>query len=98
VRAGVTRQAAGQLLAEIESRGYVALSPDPDDARATLVTFSARGRKLLATVLELVEEFEGGIERSLPRGDFQTILQGLARIADDLDPGGALGHGDRTPD
>src|SRR5262245_53192765 len=68
VRAGVTRQAAGQLLREIERRGYVERRAAPDDARATTVHFTARGRRLLATVFELVEEIEGDFAAGLEPG------------------------------
>src|SRR5438045_2492037 len=57
-RAGMTRQGAGQLLVEIERAGYVERKPAPDDARATVVHFTPRGRRLLATIFELVDEIE----------------------------------------
>ena len=37
---GVSRQAMSQTLAEMEDRGLVIVSPDPDDKRARLVSFS----------------------------------------------------------
>src|SRR5262245_51503913 len=37
-RAGITKQSMGQLVAELEERGYVARTTDPADRRATLVT------------------------------------------------------------
>ena len=68
MRAGVTRQAAGQLLREIERCGYVERRVSPDDARATMICFTGRGKRLLATVLELVEEIEGEFAATLKRG------------------------------
>jgi DNA-binding MarR family transcriptional regulator len=94
MRAGVTRQAAGQLLREIEKCGYVERRTAPDDARATSVHFTARGRRLLATVLELVEQIEGDFSASLKPGEFDRVRDGLYSIADRIDPGGALGTGD----
>ena len=94
VRAGVTRQAAGQLLREIERCGYVERRAAPDDARATMICFTGRGQRLLATVLELVEEIEGEFAATLKRGDFERLRDGLLRIADRIDPGGRLGEGD----
>lgn len=93
-RAGVTRQAAGQLLREIERCGYVELKAAADDARATTVHFTARGRRLLAAVFELVEEIEADFARALEPGAYDKVRQGLLRIADRVDPGGALGTGD----
>src|SRR5262245_1627539 len=57
-RAGVTRQAAGQMLREIARCGYVDLKRAPDDARAMIVRFTPKGRRLLAAVFELVEAIE----------------------------------------
>ena len=95
-RAGVTRQAAGQLLREIEKCGYVERSVSPEDARATMICFTPRGRRLLATVLELVEEIEGELAAALKRGEFEHVRDRLLRIADRIDPGGRLGEGDQV--
>jgi DNA-binding MarR family transcriptional regulator len=94
-RAGVTRQAAGQLLREIERCGYVERRPAPTDARATLVHFTPRGRRLLAAVIELVEEIEGDFAAALGQRSFEAVREGLLGIADRIDPDGALGAGDR---
>jgi DNA-binding MarR family transcriptional regulator len=96
-RAGVTRQAAGQLLAEIERCGYVRRETSPDDARAAIVSFTARGRRLLATVISLVEEIEGSFARTLGAREFERLRAGLARVADDIDPDGAFGAADERP-
>jgi DNA-binding MarR family transcriptional regulator len=93
-RGGVTRQAAGQLLREIERCGYVELKAARDDGRATTVHFTPRGRRLLATVFELVEEIERDFAAALEPGAYDTVREGLLRIADTVDPGGALGAGD----
>jgi DNA-binding MarR family transcriptional regulator len=94
IRAGVTRQAAGQLLREIERCGYAERRDSPHDARTTMVHFTSRGKRLLATVLELVEEIESDFAAGLKAGEFEKVQQGLFRIAERVDPGGALGEGD----
>jgi DNA-binding MarR family transcriptional regulator len=93
-RAGVTRQAAGQLLREIERCGYVKRWDSPTDARATVIAFTPRGKRLLATVLELVEQIEGDFATMLGPGEFDRAREALFQIADRVDPGGALGAGD----
>ena len=95
-RAGVTRQAAGQLLREIERCGYIERRGSPHDARATGVHFTARGKRLLATVLELVDEIENDFAKALKAGEFERVRKGLLQIADRVDPGGALGAGDQA--
>jgi DNA-binding MarR family transcriptional regulator len=89
-RAGVTRQAAGQLLTEIERCGYVERLAAPEDARATVVAFTKRGKQLLATVFELVDEIEGGFAELLGTAQFERVREGLGRIADATDPAGAF--------
>ncbi len=42
-RAGMTKQAAGRVLRDLERLGYVERMADPEDARATLVAFTTRG-------------------------------------------------------
>jgi DNA-binding MarR family transcriptional regulator len=93
-RAGVTRQGAGQLLREIERCGYAERRESPDDARATMVHFTPRGRRLLAAVLELVEQIEDDFAAALKAGEFEKVREGLFHIAERVDPGGALGEGD----
>lgn len=95
MRAGVTRQAAGQLLREIERCGYVELRDLPHDGRATLVRFTTRGKRLFATVIDLVEQIEGEFAGVLKPGAFDDVRDGLAAIANHVDPDGTLGAADR---
>ena len=46
-RAGVSKQAMGQLVTDLEKRSYVERLPDPNDGRATLVKFTEQGWQLL---------------------------------------------------
>jgi DNA-binding MarR family transcriptional regulator len=94
MRGGVTRQAAGQLLKAIEQAGYVELRTSADDARVTMVHFSARGRKLLAAVFEAVDEIESDFAAVLKKGEFGKMKAGLLRIADAVDPEGSFGSSD----
>jgi DNA-binding MarR family transcriptional regulator len=95
-RAGVTRQAAGQLVREVERCGYVTLARSPHDTRATLVRFTARGRKVNLAAVEIVQRVEREWASMLDAGEFAKIRAGLLRIADRVDPGGSLGRVDRS--
>jgi DNA-binding MarR family transcriptional regulator len=97
-RAGVTRQAAGQLLAEIERCGYVERRAAKDDARATVVVFTARGKRLLATILALVEQVESSFAAIVGEQAFNQLRITLARIANEVDPDGAFGSRDEDGD
>lgn len=58
---GVTKQAAGQLVAYLVDRGYVLRRPDPGDARARLLALTDRGRACTeaaeAAAVETVEQW-----------------------------------------
>ena len=96
-RAGVTRQAASQLVTEIERCGYVERRVAKEDARATVITFTARGRKLLSTVLALVEEIEASFGAVVGQREFEKLRAQLLALADAVDPIGAFGKDDETP-
>jgi DNA-binding MarR family transcriptional regulator len=96
-RAGITRQAAGQLAAQIERCGYIERAPSPRDARATVVRFTALGRSLLATVLDVVEEVESEFAAIVGQGEFADLRVRMLAIADAIDPGGSFGTGDEEP-
>src|SRR5262245_41908291 len=44
-RVGISKQAIGQLVDELERQGVVAREPDPDDGRALRVRYTDRGTK-----------------------------------------------------
>ena len=93
-RAGITRQAVGQLVEEIERCGYVERRQAEDDARATVVTFTARGRMLLASVFELVDTIEASFAEELGERAFGALRERMVTLADRVDPGGVFGVGD----
>jgi DNA-binding MarR family transcriptional regulator len=46
-RAGISRQAVGQTVAQMKALGLVKLAPDPSNRRARLVQPTAKGRRAL---------------------------------------------------
>jgi DNA-binding MarR family transcriptional regulator len=50
-RAGMTKQAMHELVARLESLGYLRREVDPDDVRARRITLTERGRTLEAEVV-----------------------------------------------
>lgn len=83
-RAGVTRQAIGQVVDDLEQLGYVIRSSDPDDGRAQQVGFTPRGRALLdegsAVILELEAEWAARLEP----GELDRLRDALVRLAGGL--------------
>ncbi len=57
-RAGMTKQAVGQVVRDLERQGYVERRPDPADGRATLVCFTDAGWRFLRDAGEVKREIE----------------------------------------
>ena len=58
LRAGVTKQSMGEMIEQLETMGVVTRAADDSDKRAKVVTFTARGRKLLGVIRNAVAACE----------------------------------------
>lgn len=76
-RLGISKQAAGKLIATLERDGYVTREPDARDARRKLVRLSTRGGDLLAQSARIFDEL---------RADWSAVLgdDRLGALEDDL--------------
>jgi DNA-binding MarR family transcriptional regulator len=54
----ITKQSMSALVSELESAGYVGRVADPDDARATRIRLTARGRRYVGDVRALGKQVE----------------------------------------
>jgi DNA-binding MarR family transcriptional regulator len=52
---GLSKQAVSQTARELVELGYIRLVPDPEDARARIITLTARGRALIADSLSSID-------------------------------------------
>ena len=81
-RAGITKQAVGQLVDEMVRLGMLARVPDPDDGRAQLVRFTDAGIEQLLTgldVLDLLEVDLGG-DPTVGAMTLDRLRRDLARL------------------
>ncbi|MFV8753133.1 MarR family winged helix-turn-helix transcriptional regulator [Nannocystaceae bacterium ST9] len=79
-RAGVTRQAIGQLVDDLEQLGYVERTSDPADGRAQRVCFTTRGRALLDEGARVIGELELEWASRLAPGELERVRDVLVRL------------------
>lgn len=79
-RAGMTKQAMGQLVTELEERGYVRREPDPADKRAVLIQFTDLGWQFLQDAYELKQAIEAEYAAILGKAELQTLRDLLTRL------------------
>ena len=76
-RAGVTKQAMMVVVDELEVRGFVRRTPDPDDGRAKVVRLTARGRTLGAECRRAVAAVEARTMRTLGGRRYEGLREAL---------------------
>ncbi|WP_420595909.1 MarR family winged helix-turn-helix transcriptional regulator [Deinococcus sp.] len=81
-RAGMTKQAAGQLVAELEKHGYVERRPDPDDGRALRVQFTPAGWQYLLDAQEVKRAIEAEYRALLGEAAWKQLNDALHRLSD----------------
>lgn len=79
-RAGVTKQAMGSLVSELERKGYIGRTADPTDGRAVLITFTAMGWQFLRDAYQVKQEIEAVYTAVLGETGFQTLQTLLATL------------------
>lgn len=81
----LTKQTLTSIVDRLERAGYVARRPDPDDARARVVTITEKGRELVELSIPTVTAVEAEWERHLGRDrtdELRRILSDLREITD----------------
>jgi DNA-binding MarR family transcriptional regulator len=80
-RMGVTKQAVGAMVRELETAGLLKQTPDPDDGRATRVSFTDEGHRYMRRMHRQVREIEREYARLVGEDRFRSIREGLELIA-----------------
>jgi DNA-binding MarR family transcriptional regulator len=57
-RAMMTKQSVGEVVSDLEKRGYVERVPDPEDGRAKIIRLTAKGHDVYLTGWQLNQEIE----------------------------------------
>lgn len=79
-RLGISKQAVGQIIDELEGLGVVARVADAEDRRARGVVFTERGRRGLEAGLEVLAEIEAEIEAELGRARMRALHDALLAL------------------
>ena len=79
-RARMTKQSMGELVADLEGKGYVERRPDPKDARAALVVLTERGRRVDAAADRVIGRIEAAYARELGPRRFAALRAALADL------------------
>ena len=72
-RAGMTKQGMGQLVMDLEKKGYVQRVEDPEDGRAKLVRLTKKGRRHVREAREIIGEIEEAYGLRLGDGRLETL-------------------------
>jgi DNA-binding MarR family transcriptional regulator len=79
-RAGMTKQATGQLVAEFVDLGYIRLINDPGDGRVKIARYTAKGKRLLVAIVGSIEETEAAVAAAIGAPKLATLKKTLGLV------------------
>lgn len=85
-RLAVSKQAAGQLVDELEEMGMLERVADPDDARAKLVRFSKKGQAAMLDGLQVLGEIEAEMREVVGEAKMRVMHEALAAVIASIEP------------
>jgi DNA-binding MarR family transcriptional regulator len=88
--AGMTPQAIGELVDQLEALGYVERRPDPDDRRAKRIYRTARARRASEAAFETAHRIDAELDELLGPDRLPGLKADLVRIVESR--GGEITH------
>jgi DNA-binding MarR family transcriptional regulator len=79
-RLGITKQAVGQLVDDLEAEGMVDRVPDPNDQRAKRVIFTNAGKTSILEGLQHLKSLEPELNRALGREVVESLHSSLLAL------------------
>ena len=76
----MSKQAVSQQIAQLEAAGYVAVTADPSDARARVVTLTERGAAAQQTVHDLFAEIEADWAQRIGDDELERLRRALTDL------------------
>ncbi|MGA9875602.1 MAG: hypothetical protein WBQ21_07325 [Solirubrobacteraceae bacterium] len=80
VAAGMTRQAMGYLLGQLEQFDYLTREDDPADQRSKRINFTERGYAAAQTIRQALREIEADLETELGPEQFAELRRLLVTL------------------
>lgn len=84
--AQLPKQTVGSIIDQLEAAGYVQRSTDPKDARARLVTITARGQELVDISLPVLRDVEAAWHAQLGPTRILHLREALTALREITDP------------
>lgn len=81
-RSGLTKQAIGELVTELQRQGYVERVADPGDQRAKIIRLTEQGRMAQAAAGRILNDTERRWSQSLGEDRITTLRSILAEVVD----------------
>jgi DNA-binding MarR family transcriptional regulator len=82
---GMTKQAMGELVDDLESNGYLERSSDPSDRRARIIRFTDKGQRALAMAVEIIPQIEREYAELVGPERYVQMRATLEELANSLD-------------
>ena len=79
-RAGMTKQATGQLVAAFVDEGYVRIVADPADGRVKVAQYTGKGRRLLRAIVASIEATEQRFAAEIGAAAVSSLKLILSRL------------------
>lgn len=79
-RSGLTKQAIGEVVVELERHGYVERAADPDDRRAKIIRLTGRGIEAQAAAAGILDGIEQHWDRHLGQDRIATLRATLEEV------------------
>lgn len=95
--AGMTKQSVGEIVDDLEARGYVKRIPDPDDKRAKIICLTERGERAQATGLALFAKVEKQWAKRYGADRIAEVRELLEEVAANEAPAAAPELAEREP-
>jgi DNA-binding MarR family transcriptional regulator len=77
----ISKQAVGKRIQEMAAAGLVAVEPDPDDRRASIVRRTADGNRLRSAANEAIAEIEASLAAEVGAERYQLFREVLDELA-----------------